>query len=215
MLSVACFVLTIAAPIGIAHSTREEEEEARAFYRNSTIVNGVVTRLWRASGDSRPPWAAYSFEVDGRSYSSQARARLSVWRTLHVGSSLPIRFRIDDPQQNRPDGWGRTPMPWWFGIFVGAALLAVGLVTTIPLRRQRHLLSEGRVSQGIVSRHTKGDKGTMIEYEFKVLSGASAKGRSGPSRKPLAIGTNIVVLYDSEVPARNALYPLPLVKLRR
>jgi hypothetical protein len=95
---------------------------------------------------------------------------------------------------------------------VAAFLAAVGGLFTIPLRYQGWLLAEGRPALAVVTRHAKTDKGTVIHYEFTMLSGSQGKGRSGPSRKPLAVGATLCVFYDPDNPRRNAPYPLPLVE---
>jgi hypothetical protein len=52
-----------------------------------------------------------------------------------------------------------------------------------------------------------------IHYEFPLLSGGIAKGKSGPTRRLPAIGATLCVIYDRENPSRNAPYPLEMAKL--
>ncbi len=93
---------------------------------------------------------------------------------------------------------------------------------TWPLRRQRYLLAYGRVAPARITSHGRkmrtqhgSELGQQFFFEFPQLSGAMAKGKAGPSKKPPAIGTVIPVLYDPDNPRRNAPYPLSLYKIER
>ena len=77
------------------------------------------------------------------------------------------------------------------------------------------LLSEGRPSPALVTRHTQVKGGKMMTYEFPLHGGGVGKGRGGTSRKPPAIGSAITIVYDRENPRRNAPYPLQMVKVVR
>jgi hypothetical protein len=92
-------------------------------------------------------------------------------------------------------------------------MIGGGILCLVPIQRQRHLLSEGRASPGVVTGHQKHQHGTEIRYEFRLLSGSSAKGRGVAGKSPVPIGTAVCVLYDAESPHRNAMYPLSLVQL--
>ena len=54
----------------------------------------------------------------------------------------------------------------------------------------------------------------MAHYELSLLSGATASGKTGPSKKPPAIGSELCVLYEPDRSRHNALYPLSLVRAR-
>jgi hypothetical protein len=54
--------------------------------------------------------------------------------------------------------------------------------------------------------------GNNYYYEFPILSGAIAEGKSGPCKNPPVIGSTIPVVYDPENPRRNAPYPFALVR---
>jgi hypothetical protein len=92
-------------------------------------------------------------------------------------------------------------------MFVFPVILLLSL-----LQRQARLLSEGRPAPGRVTKFKRSDKGMVVYYEFRLLSGATVKGRS-QTRKPPLEGALVCVLYDPEKPRRNSLYPLPLVRL--
>ncbi|MCX6633192.1 MAG: hypothetical protein NTW28_36820 [Candidatus Solibacter sp.] len=103
-------------------------------------------------------------------------------------------------------------MPLWVPYLVAGQLAFTVTMMVIPLRRQNRLLTEGRPAPGRVTGIKKGDKTLVIQYEFRLLSGAVAKGRSNARRAP-AGDALLCVLYDPENPRRNALYPLSLVRL--
>jgi hypothetical protein len=107
----------------------------------------------------------------------------------------------------------RTTLPLWLGPLAGVALAALGLLCGLPLIHQRRLLVEGRAVPGIVTKHEKTAKGTAAEFQFTLLNGATGTGKTGPSSKPITVGSSICVLYDSESPRRHAVYPLSLVRL--
>jgi hypothetical protein len=72
-------------------------------------------------------------------------------------------------------------------------------------RRHAYAKCEGRVSR------TKG--GSTVHYEFAIVGGGFAKGRTGPSHKPPPVGATVPVLYLPDNPRRNRMYPFSMVKL--
>ena len=82
----------------------------------------------------------------------------------------------------------------------------------IPVRREVRLLAEGRPAPGRVTGFKKADEAFRVQYEFRLLNGALAKGKVNRSKPPV-VGAPLCVLYDPENPRRNALYPLSLVRL--
>jgi hypothetical protein len=105
-------------------------------------------------------------------------------------------------------------MPIWVPFLVGSSLAAGGAVLVLILRRQLRLLSEGRPALAVVTRYSYAQHGAKnIHYEFPLLSGGMAKGRSGPIRRLPAIGATLCVIYDRENPRRNAPYPLEMARL--
>jgi hypothetical protein len=123
-----------------------------------------------------------------------------------------VRYLPSDPAVNHPRGWQEKPMPVWIPYLVAAGLAVAGWLAMRGILSQKRLLAEGRPAPALVTRHTRTQHGKTMHYEFVLLSGAIAKGRSGPARKPPAVGSTICVLYDPENPRRNAPYPLSLVK---
>jgi len=202
-----------AATIGLTRVVDEQREERRVMREEGVDAEAVVSRLWRKSGESRPRWAAYTFSFQGRKYAGEAKAQRREWEQLKVGSTLPVRFLTTNPAMNVPIGWERNAMPGWLPALVGFAMFTLGLLSLVPIRRQYHLLSEGRASPAIVTGHKKHGKATEVLYEFQILSGASIKGHGIAGQVATPVGSAICVLCDSENPHRNAMYPLSLVRL--
>jgi hypothetical protein len=54
-----------------------------------------------------------------------------------------------------------------------------------------------------------------MKYEFPLVEGGIGKGKGSPSRKPLAVGSTITVIYDRDNPRRNSPYPMEMVRIDR
>jgi hypothetical protein len=202
-----------AAGIALGIVAGRQAEEHRLLAEQGADTDALVTRLWRDRGESRQPWVAYRFTSAGRAYEGRAKVSLRVWGKLQPGSRLPLRFLPSSPVLNYPLGREPKPMPPWIPYLVAVALAASGWLATLPVRSQRRLLEEGRPAPALVTRHTKADHGKVAHYEFPLLSGSIAEGKSAASHKPPAIGSTIPVVYDPENPRQNAPYPFSLVRL--
>ncbi len=96
----------------------------------------------------------------------------------------------------------------------------MGLLCLFAIQKQRRLLTDGRAAPAIVTahhRHHSGHGGThrSLTYEFPLLNGATATGRSQTSSKPPAVGSVICVIYDPDRPTRSMAYPFSLVQPAR
>ncbi len=200
------------AGIALGVTAGRQAYEQRLLQERGANTDAHITRLWRRKGESRQYWMAYRFTAGGRTYERQAKTSLRVWRDLKLGSPLAVRYLPSNPESNYPRGHENKPIPAWLPYIVAAALAASGCLAPLPILSQRRLLSEGRAARGLVTHHTQAKEGNMIHYEFALLSGATAKGKSGPSKHPPAIAGAICVLYEPENPNRNAPYPLSLVR---
>ena len=215
LLAVAVSVLlgAIAAGTALGIAAARDAKQHRLLRDQGASAEAVVTRLWRSRDDEKTPRVAYRFPFQERLWEGRATAPLRIWKRLAVGSKLPVRFLPSDPGRNRPEGWQDRPLSPWIPCLVAASTAALALLLTLPLRSQARLLAEGRPARGIVTAHRKTKDGTVVRYEFALLSGAHAKGKSGPLRHPPALGEGICVLYDPENPGKSASYPPSLVKL--
>lgn len=218
-------VLAIAAlTVGIfmEATAQRQAEEQRLWEEKAVSTQGHVTRLWqRKQGDQTRHWIAYEFTANGRSYGRSARISRSVWSALETGSAVPVRYLPEHPESNHPFRQDPDAMPRVLPFLVALALGGVSWLAWRQVRREKWLLSEGRAAVGLVTEHSKmhrGSHGTELGkvayYQFAQLSGALAKGKTGPSKKPPEIGSTICVLYDPENARWNARYPLSLVRPR-
>jgi len=203
----------IAAGIGLGIASGRESRQHRLMREQGVVADGEITRLWRARDEDKTPHVAYIFEFQEHEYEGSASAPLRAWKSLAVGSRLPVRFLPADPRSNRPESWLDRPLSPWIPCLVSAFLAGLSGLVTLPLRMQARLLAEGRPARGVVTAHRKTKDGTVVRYEFAQLSGAMAKGRSGPRKGVPAVGESICVLYNPEEPRRSAPYPLTLVRL--
>jgi hypothetical protein len=141
-------------------------------------------------------------------------------RALQVGSPIDVRYLPSRPTVNDLGGRPRSGMPMPVPFVVASILGALGVLCLFLVHRQRRLLTEGRVASAVVTGHEKhssshGGTHRSITYEFPLLSGAVASGKSGASKKPPTLGSVITVVYDPDQPTRSAVYPFSLVKPAR
>ncbi len=202
---------------GAALYARVARESAanRDLVARGTTVTGHVTRLW-ANGDDRHR-VAYRFTVDGRTFENRVRVSDALRKTLRVGSVLNVRYLPAAPGVNDLGGTPRTTVPWPFPFVVGMLAPACGVLCLTGIARQRRLLAEGWLARGIVTslsthKGTHGSTHRTLKYEFTLLSGVKASGKSEASSKAPPVGAPVWVVYDPDVPTRNRTYPFSLVK---
>jgi hypothetical protein len=211
----ALFVIGAAvASISLSMIARGQADRAEALVSRGTVATGVVTRLWR-EGDNRRQ-VAYRFTVDGHAFDGRARVSDARRRELTTGAALAVRYLPENPRINDLGGTPRASFPVVLPYIVGFGLAALGALCLVAIHRERTLLEDGRATVGHVtghSSHKSSHGGTQhaMTYEFTLLSGASATGKRGTSRRPPAIGSTLVVVYDREHPKRNQPYPFKLV----
>jgi hypothetical protein len=212
--AVGLFAGAVIAATLLAGEARRQAENRRALVENGRTVGGDVTRLWTSGDDRRR--VEYRFVVDGRAYTGRTRVSESRRRTLSVGSPIDVRYVPANPRVHDLGGTPRGGMPVWLPIVVAAGIGLAGALCLHAIRRQRQLLTDGRIAPGIVTGHQKQktSHGTHLSltFEFPLLSGAVAKGKAGASSKSPAVGSVITVVYDPDRPSRNRLYPMPLVR---
>lgn len=204
--------------LALFHEAGDQADTARALVDRGVVTAGEVTRLW-PSGDSFRR-VRYRFVVDGRAFESTERVSTARRRALHVGSPIEVRYVPGDPQENDLGGTPRQSLPIWLPFVVATAAAAIGLVCLVVINGQRRLLTDGRAAPAIVTSHqrhhtTHGGTHRSLTYEFPLLNGAIAKGRSQTSSKPPAVGAVICVIYDPDRPARSMAYPFSLVQPAR
>jgi hypothetical protein len=211
----------IAAGAGLAIVARRQAEESRLLQQEGQVTEGQIVRLWRGRDDKRQPWAAYRFADQGRTYERNAKVPYAVWKNFKVGTRFSVRYVPARPELSHLLGLAPRPMPPWVPIPVAGVLALGSFLVTLPIRSQRRLLAMGRIAPARVVEHGKklrtshgSDLGVKYDYEFRLLSGAIARGQAGPAKKPPAVDSIIAILYDPDSPRKNAPYPFSLVRLK-
>jgi hypothetical protein len=198
-----------------------QADTRRALNAHGVTTTAAITRVWRASNDSKQPWVAYRFEAAGSVYEAPAKMRLARWRTLAPGSTVPIKYLPEDPRQCVILGSEPGVLPMSVPVLVAAALSAGGLLSLWGLGRQHRLLVDGRPAPALVTgvtstKSSHGGHQRAITYSFPLLSGAIAQGKSEAPGKATGVGSVICVVYDPDRPRRrNRPYPFPLVRAAR
>jgi hypothetical protein len=218
VVAVLCFAGAVFAGVAMQRVALRQAAARQRMVEKGVVVDGEVIRLWRGSGDSKEPWVAYRFEAGARAYAGQSTISLSRWRALKPGAVLAIRYVPDAPEQNILAGRRRGAMPLWLPSLVAVALAALGWLCLFALRKERRLLMEGRPAPAVVLKHTKvhgahGSTHRSMTYQFPLLNGAIATGKSATSSKPPAVGSVITVVYDPDRPKRSKPYPMSLVRV--
>ena len=178
----------------------------------------IETVRYDGSDDDRRATVHYRFQVDDVNQTGTTRLRRADRERYAAGSEVEIRYLQSDPRASWLEGYAPSRRPMWIAFALPAAAAAAAFGLWLAIRRQRALLTHGRVAAAAVKHVEKkrADKGTVwrVHYEWIVLSGATRKGRYTHSKKtPPAIGTIVPVVYDRDNPARHSRYPLSLVTL--
>ncbi len=214
------FVGALVAGLLLNREVRRQADTRAAFASSGTTTAAEVTRLWRGSDDSKTPWVAYRFDVNGSVYTGQARVGKQKWQSLHVGSEIDVEYLPDDPGRHRLAGSGRDGMPAWLPLLVGLSLAMGGVLMMAVLNRQRRLLANGRPAPALITRVRKhhsshGGSHRAVYYTFPQLSGSLATGKSDSAKKTANVGDVLCIVYDPDRPRHNQPYPVPLVRVRR
>ncbi len=211
---VAAFMIVGALALGIflSRSVHREAEAQRLLAGQGVPVEAVITRHWRTGGKSDEPRVAYRFQYQDSIYTNSVRAPLSQWKSLSVGSPLQVRIVPSKPAISHPVAWDAHVLPAWFPYLMAGLVASSAPLLMLVLARQIRLLAEGRPAPGHITGVRKSDKDRAVLYEFKTPDGATVKGRGRAFQIP-PDAVSLCVLYDPENPRRNALYPLPLVRL--
>jgi hypothetical protein len=196
------------------NQSRRENDELTQLENQGAQAQATIVRLWRSGGKENTPRLSYRFEVDGQVVTGSTRVARKKWATLHVGDPIPVRYVPTNPAINHPADWSGNKTPMFLVALVPGMFAGFAGLFWIMIARQSRLLREGRPAPAIVTRTRRTDKTVIVNYEFRLLSGATRKGRSSAGRKHIpAEGSIVCVLYDPDNPKRNALYPFQFVKL--
>jgi hypothetical protein len=203
--------------VWIARESWRQRTEARRMVAAGRDSEGAVTRLWRHDGKSPDFRVAYKFAVDGRDYTGHASVGSGYWMSLHVGSPIAVRYLPSAPARNFPAAYPPTPTPAWLAFLIGGMGAVAGVLLPLKVRRQRHLLEDGRPAPAVVARvrRLRSQHGTqnIVYYQFALPDGGVCKGRSNCHDRSMLKDSVICILYDPDNPRRSAPYPLCTVKL--
>jgi hypothetical protein len=201
----------------LAHEGRRQEAEARLMAAQAQDTEGAVTRLWGTGGKSEEYRVAYRFTVNDREFQGRAAIASRHWKSLEVGSPLPVRYWPSDPAHNYPREDPPDTIPVWLPFVVGFFAVAASLVLPFKVHRERHLLADGRPAPALVTRlrkvRSRHGARNIVYYEFPLIGGGACQGHYNVGRKSMPEGSAICVLYDPDNPRRSAPYPMCLVKL--
>jgi hypothetical protein len=198
-----------------------EQEAAARLIRDGRDTVAAVTSVRRASGEDAQANLTYRYVVDGQEYTGRARLRKRDPRrnTVREGSRVDVRYLPARPSRS----WIAGDQPRGAQPLIALALPAIAFPAAgfviWWVRRQHRLLADGRVAMArvtqVVKRSGGSEAGWRVHYEWTLLSGVRRTGYKDRSRQVPPAGVFIPLLYDRAQPARNALYPLSLVRTRR
>ena len=211
VISVTLVIGAVVLGVFLGGLSRRRTAEQRLLRTEGILADATVTRAWIDGGKDRQHFISYRFEYAGRAYTHRVETPRKIWPGLSKGSTIQVRIVPTQPSINHPIAWDAPAFPLWLACLIAGTMAALSLPPLILVRRQARLLAEGRPAPGRVTAIKNADKAIQVQYEFRLLNGAIAKGRSNASKPPVE-GSPICVLYDPENPRCNALYPLSLVR---
>ena len=193
---------------------RSAELDARGVTVQAQVINTGITR-----DKERRRFVVFQYHASGRLYERRVTFSRSDTRPIQIGSEVSIRYMPGEPGESWLAGYGPEGPPLVIVFLIPAIMAASTLLISYTLRRQRRLLSEGRAAIGRVT-EWKGfrrgrQSGYRVEYEFKVLSGATQRSRVETRKKPPETGSTSTILYDPDNPKRIAVYPMQLVRIAK
>jgi hypothetical protein len=176
----------------IYNRARQSERHVALFDAEAVRTDAEVVRLQPRGENGRRLTVHYTYSVDNHTYAGSIttrRGREPLGESSVVGSRIPIRYLASEPHQSWVEGHVPIHDPLWPAFIVAFASLAAAVWMMFVIRRQSHLLTNGRPAPAFVTKVEKkrGDKGTYwrVHYEWTVLSGAKRKGtyKSGKKRR--------------------------------
>jgi hypothetical protein len=199
---------------------RRDAERTRLFLTEGRTATATVTRVREGRGKRAQLTVHYRYVAAGHEHAGTAKLRRRDPLTAGVrnSESISVRYLPSAPEQSWPAGHEPRGLPFWVPAAVAIALAAGSVPIAIVLRRQRHLLENGRAALARVTGTKKvqhshtGD--WRIDYEWTLLSGARARGRYDTTKRPPDAGSALPILYDPDQPRHSVRYPLRLVRLK-
>lgn len=216
--AVVALLLAIGAPAaGIGLYLAHESGRARLerIRREVAWTEAEVIQTGTTRDKERRRFVVYRYAAGGRFYTGRFTVRRRDVVGIGVGSRLTVGYLPSEPARSWRVGQEPAGPPLWVALAVAATLAVCAAAITLVLRGQRRLLAEGRAAMGSVKAsqriHRRGPV-YRVHYEFRLLSGAVRSG-SFESRKAVAPGSPVVVIYDPDNPRRQGRYPFSLVRV--
>ena len=217
VLSFALLIAAVATPAVLWNFGEQSAAQIGRLQTEGIRANAVVFETGWARGEQpRRRFIRYRYEVGGRSYTRVQRLRPRESRS--IGDLVTIRYLPGTPEAAWVVGYEPRIVPEWLGLLLGVVFLFPILPLRYVLRRQSRLLSEGRAAEARVMQSKKVSGGESshyrVDYEFRVLSGATRRVTWNTSKRPPDTGSARTILYDPDDPTKAAIYPLALVRVR-
>ncbi len=215
-LVVAIAILCCAGIVADLVGTLGQVRLRNAAREEGVLTNAEITRVTQTHGKNAHQEIRYRYQALGQWHEGRASLAGRGRPGLSAGQEFQIEFLPSSPEVS----WmaGHMPgMPLWFVPIVPAVLIIVVVLLVRELRRQASLLSSGRAALGRVTESRRvyrhDHRAYRVEYQFSILSGATRTGHHDLNKKPPAVGSPLIVLYDPDEPCHSARYPLSLVRV--
>jgi len=217
----ARLVLTLVALAGVAAvvfaaflvpAVLRDQQSLTLLEREGVQASGTITRQWTTRHKSNTDYhVAYTYEVDGRGYASEAEVSKASHARFGVGGAAGMRYLPSRPEFSRLDASVNSP-PWIkLVIFLPALLLLA-----VPWRfaRIKKLLTWGTPVGAVVTRNAPTKGGRAIRYAFLDPSGQVVTASEiVKSRDAPAAGDVITIVCDPNKPRRAGRFPFTMVTL--
>ena len=179
-----------------------EIPDRAALHADANETAGTFLKWKQRKSDT----AIYTFTVNGKAYTGQARVPVQFLYSVGHSNSLPIRYLPSNPSINHPADWEWSPiLDWEAPLFLSIMIMPGYMLLTIRMERQ--LLAQGTPTIAVVSKCSTGGRGGIfLKYEFRSQDGTIIQG-SASSQTPRDVGDQICVLYMPQSPSRNQPYP--------
>lgn len=219
--AVVAVLLAIAAFVGavlLAQKSMRDAARWESWKAEAVGVQGEVTRISKTgSGDNTRYWVDYQYTAGDRTLQATAHIRRERWRSLKQGDAIQVFYRRSSPATSWLSGVEPTGMPAWVPVVVALSMVLPVVLMIWQLRRQRHLLEEGRAALARVTKVSKSStqhgKMFRVEYEFTTLEGSVRRGRWDAGKGAFEVGQEFTVIYLPDEEKWNARYPLALVRV--
>lgn len=226
-LASACLAFTVVAGLWAGTNIVQQEKHRAALRSDGSVAMGTVTRLRRGKNLAV---VYYTFKLNGKSYANNADVPWELENDVERSSnSLPVRYLPANPDVNHPTSWEWSLFYWlplntdlvhlpnfsrelnW--LMAGFLSGVLGVPIFLSLRGDRKLLAEGIPVPGVVTKCTRGSRGSYsVKYEFRTKGGSVTKGSSGGNYCK-EIGASLCILYLPQNPQRNKPYPSPIYRV--